>query len=438
MTEPRNGHVDWRSWAFDYSVLGREGLSLLDGRFRGRQAFHKLSLPVIRVKYTQDEDVWHNPIFGNGCGPYNDQITWDTEDFGENLNPISGPHHLVKISNCGDRYICIRDGDDELELGVYARIGAYHIYQAWYLHDDGMIFPRVFSKGLSCNLDHWHHPYWRFDFDVDGSSQQRMNVFEGSNWIGYVTGEGHLMNEWWRDASYNIENLDTGMRVWIYPPQLNEEEGIVGPTDFSRFDGYVRKYREDEDRAWPHPPEDDISFSVHENPDNGDIVFWSICHLSHHASEGKDHWHSVGPAIWFEAPPRRELRPEEYRRVRVTGSIHVKDFGVFEDDWGHFQFDETRFIDTDARFSDIGVVRGPVGDVTAKIRFKLELNTDLSVNVSFTAELFDEDQRVSSVGNSVNVLRDAAIGWSGMHLHDYHVGDPDTADIDFTISNDQT
>lgn len=441
--EQRNGHISWGQWAFEYNVADTEGLSLLKGYFRGRSVFHKLSLPVIRVKYVRDEDLSHNPLFGNGCGPYNDQITWDPEDFGENLNPFRGPHHLVKISDCGKRYICLRskvlsDKKTWLELGVYARIGAYHIYQVWYLNNDGVIMPRVFSKGLSCNLDHWHHPYWRFDFDLDGASNQRVNVFNGSKFAGFVNHEGRFLNSWFGDARYNVQNLRTGLKAWIFPPALNSENGIVGPTDFSNLDAYVRRYRPEEDRPWPHPPEREIGFAAHENPDGGDVVFWSICHLFHHAAEGKDHWHEVGPTIVFELPADVATRPEDRRRVNFRGHIHVKDFKlVGKDKWGHYEFDETLFVNPNSQHTEVHIRRGPTGDVTADLIFRVDWRADRSVAVGFTADLYDEAERVSSVGNNFNVLRDSSIGWGGVHLVDYHRGDPDTSDMDFTISNMQ-
>ena len=414
--EERNGRIAWGPWAFHYSVIDTQGLSLLDGFFRGRRVFYKLSLPVIRVKYVRDEDLTHNPILGNGCGPYNDQISWDTEDFGENLNPFHGPHHLVKISDCGKRYICIRDkqfgGDNWLELGVYARIGAYHIYQAWYLNESGVILPRVFSKGLSCNLDHWHHPYWRFDFDLDGAGNQRVNVFNGSQFSGFVIKEGFFVNSAIGDARYNVKNLETGATAWVFPPAVDESAGIVGPTDFSRFDAYVRMYRSEEDINWPQKPEHEIGFTAHDNPDGKDIVFWSICHLHHHASEGKDHWHEVGPTIVFEIPEGPPVRPEDRRCLEIAGHIHIKDYKlVGSDKWGHFEFREHASVGPDAPHGEVHVRRGPTGDVTASILFRLDWHPDRSVGINFTAELYDSGERVSSVGSSFNVLRDSSIGW---------------------------
>lgn len=439
--EQSNGHVVWGRWAFDYAVSRKEGLSLLNGFFAGRRIIEKLSLPVIRVKYVQDEDFWHNPMLKNGCGPYNDQITWDPQDFGEDLNPISGPHHLVRIKDCGDNYVCIRstvfDNKTWLELGVYARIGAYHIYQSWYLNNDGVILPRVFSKGLSCNLNHWHHPYWRFDFDLDGPSGQRVNVFDGSQFRGFVNLEGFFVNSSFGDAQYNVENLATGLKAWVIPPALDPEHGVVGPTPFSILDAYVRKFRPEEDRNWPHATNQEIGFPIHEDPDGGDIVFWSICHLFHQESEGKDHWHEVGPTILIEMPEPIAIQPGQCRRVLIRGRIDVKDFKLAgKDKWGHFDFSAQVRVSPNEPHAETYVQRGPIGDVTADLIVRIDWNGDSSVGVSFTFALYDGVERVASSSNQFNVLRDASLGWEGLHLVDHHRGDPDTADLNFTVSNE--
>jgi hypothetical protein len=444
MEEQRNGHINHFNgdWFFDYNVADTEGLTLLDGYFQGRHAFRKLSLPVIRVKYTQDEDFLHNPIFGNGCGPYNDQISWDPVDFGEDLNPISGPHHLVKMSDCGDKYICkrsfVQNNVEWLELGVYARIGAYHIYQAWYLNASGVIRPRVFSKGLSCNLDHWHHPYWRFHFDLDELQIGQVNLFDGPQFIDSIHQETGIRNEdIGRSARYNVENLKTKAKAWIIPPQLDSSHGIVGPTDFARLDGYVRKFRPAEDKNWPHPPEHDIGFTVHDNCDNSDNIFWCICHLFHKSSEGKDHWHSVGPEIQFELPRIPVIPPEQFRKVEVKGTIHIKDFKLVGSDvWGHHDFKKTLTINPNSPNKEIFEQR-TTGDVRVDLILRLKLQNDASIHLKIKAGLFDEGEPVKKIEHDFNILKDTATGISGLHLLDYHKGDPDTADIEFNINNAQ-
>ena len=442
MTEQPDGHVGWRSWAFDYAVAGKEGLALAHGFFRGRRVFHKLSLPVIRVKYLQDEELGGlTAVLGTGCGPYNDQITWDPVNLGEDLNPIRGPHHLVRVAGCG-RYVCIRetrlaDGSLWLELAVYARIGAYHIYQAWYLNDDGVILPRVFSKGLSCNVDHHHHPYWRFDFDLDGQDHQRVNVFgdEGTRFVGFVTREGRLLNDPAGGTVYNIESLETGLRAWIVPPTPDPASGIVGPTQFSSVDGYVRRFREAEDADWPHRAEHEIGFGVHEGCDDADVVLWSVGHLFHRSAEGKDHWHEVGPTIVLEVPPAPDPPPEARRAVDVAGRIAIKDFKLgLHDGWGHFHFHEIVLVHPFSPHAEVFVRRGPVGDVSAHLIVTIDRRPDDSVAIAFTADLYDEGERVARVENGFSVAP-GGTGNSSTHLVDHHWGDPDTADMEFTVTN---
>lgn len=451
--EPHNGHANWRGWAFDYGVLGTEGLSLSNGYFKKTRIFNKLSLPVIRVKYVQDEappfiGPPNNPLaLIEGCGPYNDQITWDTEDFGEDLlNFVNGgPHHLITFEDCGDQYICVRETpigpDTWLELSVYARIGAYHIKQSWYLHDTGMIMPRVFSKGLSCDLNHWHHPYWRFD--LDGRDRQRANIYNdiynNPNWVNFFSMETSFQNSMFgADVKYVVENGRTGTEVAIIPPQLNEQLGIVGPTEFAPFDGIIRKYRPEEDVSWPAPAEKHIEYSVFENPDDQSIVFWSICHLFHRANEGKDHWHSVGPHLQVKLSDRVNIKPHERREVKVEANIHVKNFKlVGKDKWGHFKHTGSTEVNPREEYDEFFFHANRVGDTNAMLLIRINYLDDLSVRVEFGAQLFDEEERVAAVDNVFFVMRDSKFSWSGIHLVDYHGGDPDTADMDFVIYNDQ-
>lgn len=322
--------------------------------------FNKLSLPVIRVKYLIDEfwggvsSVWP---FRAACGPYNDQITWDTEDFGENLNPISGPHHLEKfVTPDGERYISVEEfaigGVPHLQLAVYARIGAYHILQSWSLNNDGWILPRVFSKGLSCNLDHWHHPNWRFDFALGSPETQRVAVFhEEGPQIADITSEGGIVNSWFSprpkyvitstQPRLDVGRIESPAQAIVIPPHLDLHKGVAGPTSFSPLDGYVRKFRPEEDRSWPHKEQEDIRFAVHEPCVDSDIVFWSVCHLLHHANEGADHWHSVGPNTLLRPMLIAEIPPECLRVVDIMGELHVKDFKMVGSDlWKHATFAE--------------------------------------------------------------------------------------------------
>ena len=140
MPNSRTGHIDWGRWSFDYAVADKEGLALVNVYYNEKVVLGKASVPVVRVKYLKDR-----------CGPYHDQILWK----------LGGSHGLQKISNCNNEYVCCQSFTSDnmrwLEIGVYARIGAYHIYQVWYLSETGTILPTLWSKGLYCNINHTHH-----------------------------------------------------------------------------------------------------------------------------------------------------------------------------------------------------------------------------------------------------------------------------------------
>lgn len=349
----------WGDWSFTYIVLGNEGLCLLDGVFRGHRVFRKLSLPVIRVKYNNDS-----------CGPYNDRIHWDTDDWGEDMNPISGPHHLDKWPN--GRYILTQEVLNEgvlwYEAAIYARIGAYHIIQRWRLNNDGVILATVFSKGLSCTVDHWHHPHWRFDFDLPGPTPQSV-VVHTDNGIGRFQTEGFFRNADFSNPHYLIENPDTGLGVWIEPPQLDEVHGIVGPTDFQSFDGYLRLYRPEEDVPWEFHEETGMRFEKHELLNRGNVVFWLIGHLFHKASEGKHHLHGVSAtlsvfipsprfAVTFPQPEEMAMRAFQHRALAATDQKMVGAFpNFYEATYNNFRVGGTIFVRApEAEWRDISLV----------------------------------------------------------------------------------
>jgi hypothetical protein len=74
--------------------------------------------------------------------------------------------------------------------------GNITLYQAWHLSDDGELRPVLHSRGLSCNPNHDHHPYWRFDFDINGNGMDQVFVHdEGSPNRGWGPGWRKYTNE---------------------------------------------------------------------------------------------------------------------------------------------------------------------------------------------------------------------------------------------------
>ena len=299
--EPQSGTITWEKWTFGWEVFGNQSLVLSDVKYDGELVLLKASLPVIKVKYER-EWPWYHPYswFGIGrstgrCGPFQDRITWK---------------HLVPVPGCGDSKVCTRSytagGVKWLEVGVYARIGEYHLYHAWYLSELGEIRPVLHSRGLSCNTNHRHHPYWRLDFGIDGEESDQAFVYTdgapdegwGPGWHKY-TNEVNAVKDPPRHRRWFVRDSQNGHGVWVlpgdgYPPLMNDGEP---QSCFSNQDVGVRLYHDEEDEEWVFGARGDLGYLGSEGIQEKDVVFWYTAHLPHEAAMGPAAWLAVGPVL---------------------------------------------------------------------------------------------------------------------------------------------
>ncbi|MCP9462884.1 MAG: hypothetical protein NNA24_12685 [Nitrospira sp.] len=298
--EPRSGTVSWDKWNFEWAVYDNQSLILTDVSYDGEPVLAKASLPVIRVKYER-EWPWYHPYswFGMGrstgrCGPFQDRITWK---------------HLETVPSCNSK-VCIRPytigGVKWLEIGVYARIGEYHLYHAWYLNELGEIRPVLQSRGLSCRTTHIHHPYWRFDFGAAGADGEQ--VFEytdgapdegwGAGWRKYTKEVNALKNPS-KHRVWFVRDSRNSHGVWVmpgdgYPPLTGDG---VPQSCFSNFDVGVRLFHEEEDSGWIFGARGDLGYLNGEGIQEQDVVFWYVAHLPHEAALGPAIWLAIGPTL---------------------------------------------------------------------------------------------------------------------------------------------
>jgi hypothetical protein len=271
----QSGHTNWNEWSFDWEVKDGAGLALRNVSYRNELVIWKASMPVIRVHYAN-----------NACGPYADLIDW---------------FNLVPISWCGNNKVCQRSyvagGHTMLEIGVEAHIGQYVLYQAWYLSRDGWIGAHLFSKGLQCQVDHEHHPYWRIDFDVNGFPADQVFVWD-NNRPNQGWGQGWLK---YKNELNTVKNPATG-RVWFVRdnPTTHGVWILPGSGDgsadwFSTKDVAPRLYRHAEDQPWPFGASGHLGYDNNDDIQEKDDIVWYVAHMPHSASQGPSIWHSVGP-----------------------------------------------------------------------------------------------------------------------------------------------
>ncbi|MDR6636136.1 hypothetical protein J2X72_004950 [Phyllobacterium sp. 1468] len=279
----QSGQVNWGPWQFRWEVADNAGVGLRDVRFDGRTILYRANMPVIRVKYDGDK-----------CGPYADRITWS------NLVTDNACHNGQKICQRTFNW----GGREWLEVSGRAFIGSYDIVQAWYLTRDGEMQPRLFSRGLQCQVNHVHHAYWQLDFDMDGSPiDQAFLHLSSFPDLGYGPGWFRYSNEF--DSRRNPD-VHPSWFVWDEQTHLGafiQPSSDDGPRDaFSNINAAIRRYHGSEVGPWPFGASGELRFNNGENVVSQDNVIWYAGHLSHHASEGPNQYHAVGPIVRISRP----------------------------------------------------------------------------------------------------------------------------------------
>lgn len=296
---PDSGSTTFGNWSFSWEIgnANDEGLVLRNVRWKGVKVLHKASMPVVRVKYRgRGSSIY------SGCGPYNDRIhTGNVERFSGQTTDV-----VARLF-----------GDNLMEIAVFAEIGGYDLFQAYYFHTSGRFEPILYSSGWSCGdappksrLDHKHHPYWRLDFDIDGIRnhvRHALTVSGGAMAFAEYTSESGFSVPGNAAATvWTVTNNSTGRHVRIHSPANERADNTAAPWfGFGRRDMHVRRYKASEDVGWNFSPTVQLGyFTPPESVMNEDVVFWAIGHLTHLwtlSDEQNPHWHSRGwviDAMW--------------------------------------------------------------------------------------------------------------------------------------------
>jgi subtilisin-like proprotein convertase family protein len=266
--------VTWNGWKFDHAVSSYyDGLSLKNVSFQGRPIIKKLSMPVMRVFYDNDD-----------CGPYADRL-------GGSLSTIPWANN----AKLAQRQFTL-NGQEWYEIGIRDQIGSYDIYQVYYLSADGTIDAHIYSKGLQCVTNHIHYPNWRIDFDLDGAASDQIQRDAGAG-FETMTQEFNAAATTALNHAWRVRDASTGLTVDVLPgfPDFSIPASTTVPvTEYSHNTVFGRLYRSTEDRGWTYGPNTQVPFNTGEAIGNSDIVFWYEGYLPHAAADGSELWHSTG------------------------------------------------------------------------------------------------------------------------------------------------
>jgi hypothetical protein len=281
----REGREIWRFTVIRPAVsTGTRGsaIDLVNVDYLGKRVLRRAHNPILNVQYERDV-----------CGPYRD---WSYQ---EGMFVANGSDVAPGIRICTDppltvldidsdvgnfRGVAIYDNKERVTLVTEMEAGWYRYLSEWNFYDDGKISPR-YAFGATDNscvcASHHHHVYWRFDFDILGSANNR--IFEANTAI-----PTQLMFETTRPR------LAGANRTWIVDNSVSGESVsiIPGPRD-GNFDKYGRydlaflvfKSNETDDgvnctqgcdtRANLAP------YLTTESVNNTDVVIWYGAHFTH-------------------------------------------------------------------------------------------------------------------------------------------------------------
>lgn len=163
------------------------GLELRNVHYRGHLALKRAHAPILFAEYTSStcyrdwKDTDSQMLRWSAVHPSFSRSTTSSCD--RSKDPIASygtcPFSLITNGSDGNPSGSCQTGVAVEDFGSYVEISTQYS-AAWYLyssrfrfHTDGSFEPEFGfgnSNGTNNSTTHWHHNYWRLDFDIDGAA----------------------------------------------------------------------------------------------------------------------------------------------------------------------------------------------------------------------------------------------------------------------------
>ena len=263
-----NGHIAWPAenpvWEFDFyrpgnrTTVNSSGLELRDVRYRGRLVFARASVPVLNVEYDQVE---------GGCGCFRDWQTVEAPaEVGDGATltlpclaqadagdvrtacEANGPGNPNPGGDVGSfEGVTVEDYGTELVLTGHTKAGWYRYRMKWHLYADGRIWPEfsfAAASAVCTDAAHRHHAYWRFDFDLDGTSDNDVvREIRGEDSQVFTAETSRVLGGVSDPTQWSVTDAASGIGYRIEPSEADRRL----PVDaFSKTDALVLRYQVDE------------------------------------------------------------------------------------------------------------------------------------------------------------------------------------------------
>ncbi|HWM09024.1 MAG TPA: hypothetical protein VNO82_06760 [Solirubrobacteraceae bacterium] len=308
ITVKRDGETLWRLIAVRPAASSGDmgsGVELRGVAYRGKRVLRRAHVPILNVRYGDD-----------ACGPYRD---WQNEESrfkatgaavapGFRLCPQPAETILESRSDQGNfAGVAVYVDGEEVVLVSELAAGWYRYVSRWRLHADGTIKARfgfdAVNNSCVCHT-HFHHAYWRLDFDIAGAGDDVVLEHNDPPLAGH--------DDNWHTLKHEVRRKRNPARKrrWRVRTQGTNEGYVITP---GAKDGEADGYGVGDFWALRHRPNqiDDgaVATSTRAALDafvNGEsivgtnVVVWYVGHFTHET--GHDHHaagggHIVGPTL---------------------------------------------------------------------------------------------------------------------------------------------
>lgn len=269
------------------------GIDLQNVKYRGKSVMKRGHAPWLNVKYAN-----------NACGPYLDwqyaEGFFDAPDAGA-INPAAG----IRILGQGQvAKTSLESGNDQGNfrgVAVYTQdvgngpetvmvsemnAGWYRYIMEWRFGNDGTIRPR-YGFGATNNacvcLIHFHHVYWRFDFDIVQPNNRLYQVERGRKFLRPVTNEKAEFRNYQTNKSFVIQNAN-GDEAYMLVPNLTDGRWNEGDPTYGAGDFWFLKTAPNNGELGTSIGASALNMTPYlnnESIDNQDLVVWYSGHFTH-------------------------------------------------------------------------------------------------------------------------------------------------------------
>lgn len=265
----------------------RSGIELRDVKYRGKSVLKRIHTPILNVNYD------------SGCGPFRD---WQYQEGMFQATGTDVPGTNGGVRDCGTNIAttALESGDDtgnfkgiafyretnpaQLVLVSEMNAGWYRYIAEYGFGDDGTIRPR-YGYGATDNscvcLDHYHHVYWRMDFDIGvGGNSITLGSASGRS---LATEAKMFRFASARQLNFLVSNPATGDAYMIRPNSNDGTANAYGMGDIwlLRFKGTSATPTEIDDPNGGSTQANIDAWLNGESIANQDIVIWYAGHFDH-------------------------------------------------------------------------------------------------------------------------------------------------------------